>query len=259
MKVRSESIKFTSRDALKLQGTLSLPSRAVTGIMLMVHGITADRSEWGIFDLIAKEVAADGIATLRFDYRGHGKSDLSQDKISLFGILSDVMSAWDELERHIENQGDKRRFMVGSSFGGGLAYAAASRLGTIDRAFLIAPVFDYLTDINNCAPKWAADLKRKDHFQYNDLALGRALVNEAFYFDPLSGRPVATTIFHGTKDSDVSIKLSREIAQENPAIELIEVKGAGHVMNVPGDYDLDDDKSWGFISRMAKQIRERLI
>jgi uncharacterized protein len=258
MKVRSENIKFASRDALKLHGTLSLPSGALTGTMLMVHGITSDRSEWGIFDLIAKEVAADGIASLRFDYRGHGKSNLGQDKISLFGILSDVRSAWVELEKLIDSRGAKRRFMVGSSFGGGLAYAAASRIGSIDRAFLIAPVFDYLTDIDNCAPKWATELKRKDHFQYNDLALGRPLVNEAFYFDPLSGRPVAATIFHGTRDSDVSIKLSRKVAQEHPTIELIEVKGAGHVMNVPADYELEEEKSWGFISHMAKQIRERL-
>lgn len=254
MKGKSRKVKFASRDSLKLHGTLTLPANGVSGLMLMVHGITSDRAEWGIFDMLAKEVAEEGIASLRFDFRGHGQSALDEHLITLSGILSDITSASQELERSVGSS-DVRRYIVGSSFGGGLAYAAAARDGRFDRAFLIAPVFDYLADIDHCAPKWRHDLKRKDHFKYNDLALGRALANEALYFDPLAGPSVPATIFHGTKDTDVVIDLSRAVAARHPAIELVEVKGAGHVMNVPEDYDFEDEKSWDYVRTVVRAIR----
>jgi uncharacterized protein len=259
VKISQKKLKFASRDGLRLHGTLAIPSGKVAGIMLMVHGITSDRSEWGIFDLVAEEVAKDGIASLRFDFRGHGASSLDQNLISLGGILSDIISAWAELENRIDAGGlQLKRFTLGSSYGGGLSYSAASRIGRIDRAFLIAPVFNYLTDLENCAPKWYSELKRKDHLRYNDLKLGRPLANEAMYFDPLAGSAVPATIFHGTLDADVAIELSREAATRCPNLELVSVEGAGHVLNVPDDYDLEDDDSWGFVRFMIGQVRLRI-
>ena len=259
MKIKSKKVKFASRDGLKLHGTMAVPSCPVTGALLLVHGITSDRSKWGIFDQVANELAKKGIASLRFDYRGHGESSLDEDKISLFGILSDIMSAWAELEKRLEIDGKAlKRYIMGSSFGGGLSYAAATHIGRIDRAFLLAPVFNYLIDIENSAPRWHADLKRNDHFRYNDLRLGRALANEAFYFDPLALGTVPTTIFHGTADTDVLIDLSRKVAARHSHIELVPMKGAGHVLNVPDDFDLEQDASWAFIRLMIEQVRKRI-
>lgn len=256
-KAKSRKVKFASRDSLKLHGTLTTPPSPARGLMLMVHGITSDRSEWEIFDLLADEVSKEGVASLRFDFRGHGESRLDEQLITLTGILSDVTSAWDELEGRAGVEGARqKRYIVGSSFGGGLAYAAASRDGRFDRAFLVAPVFDYLADIDHCAPKWRSDLKRKDHFKYNDLALGRGLANEALYFDPLAGPAVATTIFHGTADTDVSIELSRAVAAKHPSVDLVEMKGAGHVMNVPEDYDFEDERSLEYVRTMVERIRK---
>jgi alpha-beta hydrolase superfamily lysophospholipase len=254
-KVKSKKVKFASRDSLKLHGTLTTPAGDAEGLMLMVHGITSDRSEWGIFDMLAEEVAKEGLASLRFDFRGHGNSSLDEQLITLAGIMSDITAAWQELER-AAGAPNARRYIVGSSFGGGLAYAMASCDGRFDRAFLVAPVFDYLADIDHCAPQWRSDLKRKDHFKYNHLTLGRALANEALYLEPLAGPAVSTTIFHGTKDTDVAIDLSRAVAARHPGIELVEMKGAGHVMNVPEDYDLEDEKSWDYVRSMVGDIRK---
>ena len=259
LKLNQKKVKFLSKDGLKLHGTLAIPKGNISGIMLMVHGITSDRSEWGIFDMVAEEMAKEGIASLRFDFRGHGDSSLDQNLISLGGILSDVLSAWGELENQIGADGKQlRRFTLGSSYGGGLSYSAASRIGRIDRAFLMAPVFNYLTDLDNCAPKWRAELKRKDHLRYNELKLGRPLANEAMYFDPLAGPPVPATIFHGTLDTDVLIDLSRDAVARYSNLELIPVKGAGHVLNTPEDYDLENDESWNYVRFMIENIRTRI-
>jgi uncharacterized protein len=257
VKFSQKKIKFASRDGLALKGTLAIPTGDIVGIMLMVHGITSDRSEWGIFDLVAQEVAKEGIASLRFDYRGHGSSSLDSNMISLSGILSDTIAAWEELESSVESSGDRlKRFTLGSSYGGGLSYAAASRIGCIDHAFLMAPVFDYLTDLENCAPNWLSELKRKDHLRYNDLKLGRPLANEAMYFDPLAGPAVPATIFHGTLDADVLIDLSRDVVATHKHLKLMPFEGAGHVLNVPDDYDLEDDASWDYIRLMIEHIHK---
>jgi pimeloyl-ACP methyl ester carboxylesterase len=259
VKVKQKKLKFASRDGLKLHGTLATPSSGIDGALLMVHGITSDRNEWGIFELVAEELANDGIASLRFDFRGHGDSALDENLISLSGIFSDVLAAWDELEGHLDTEGRRfRRYTLGSSYGGGLSYAAASRIGRIDRAFMMAPVLNYLTDLENCAPKWLSDLKNKGHLKYNDLKLGRPLANEAMYFDPLAGAAVPATIFHGTLDTDVSIDLSRDAAARHPNLELVPVEGAGHVLNVPEDFDLEDDASWAYVRFMIDQIRNRI-
>lgn len=259
MKLKQENLEFLSRDGLNLFGTIAAPRGEIVGAMLMVHGITSDREEWGIFEEVANEIAQDGVASLRFDFRGHGKSTLDGEIISLSGILSDVLAAWDVLEDRLRAKSNKfKRFTLGSSYGGGLSYAAASRVGCIDRSFMIAPVLNYLTDLDNCAPNWRSELGRKGHFYYNDLKLGRPLANDAMYFDPLVSSEIPATIFHGTLDSDVSIDLSRDAAVRHPNIELVPVEGAGHVMNVPDDYDLEEGASWSYIRFVIEQIRKRI-
>lgn len=49
-------------------------------MVLLMHGINADLTEDrssdkpGLFDLIVEGLSAKGIGSLRFDFRGHGKS-----------------------------------------------------------------------------------------------------------------------------------------------------------------------------------------
>lgn len=259
LKPKSKKVAFASRDGLKLHGTFTPATGRTRGAMLMVHGITSDRDEWGIFELFAKELAANGVASLRFDWRGHGASALDEDRITLAGILSDVLAAWDELQAQVGEEGAKaRRYIVGSSFGGGVAYAAAARIGGFRRAFLLAPVFDYLVDIDHCAPEWRSELKRKDHFHYNALKLGRGIVNDAFYLNPLAFGSVRTIIFHGTEDADVEIGLSEKVAAANRKIELVPIEGAGHVMNAPEDYDMEKERSWEIVRSVLAQIRRSI-
>ncbi|MGA9582031.1 MAG: alpha/beta fold hydrolase [Allosphingosinicella sp.] len=254
-KPKQKKLKFLSRDGLKLHGILTSPEDDAKGVLLFVHGITSDREEWGIFDLAAMELAKAGIASLRFDFRGHGESKLEGPLITLDGILSDILSAWNVLEEKVTGNGKRlKRYLMGSSYGGGLAYAAAGRIGGINRIFLLAPVFDYFLDIETCAPKWHTELKKKDYFHYNELRLGRGLLNEALYFSPLEGARIRTTIFHGTCDDDVDLALSQAAAAQHKSINLISVEGAGHVLNVPDDLDLEEEASWDYIRSMIDQV-----
>jgi pimeloyl-ACP methyl ester carboxylesterase len=254
---RSTDVGFASSDGVRLHGTQVLPAEPPRALVLFVHGITSDRSEWGVFDRAAEVFAARGVASLRFDYRGHGESHLPSTEITLEGIRRDIVSAWAVLRS--EQRSGTNHFMIGSSFGGGLAYHVASTIGGFARAFLLAPVFDYAQDIKKTAPTWKRAVQRKSFIQYSTLKLSPSIVAEAEAFRsiPLESE-LPATIFHGTKDDDVPIASSRSAAAQHAFLELVEVEGAGHVIAAPGDLDMEEERSWTYVTHVIDQIVERM-
>jgi len=255
--IASGKMKFNSVDGLALRGTVTAPSDAPRALALFCHGITSDRSEWGIFDKAADVLAEVGVASLRFDFRGHGKSRLPSEQITLDGMAGDIAAAWSWL---LDAAGGASlpRFVIGSSFGGGLAYRTTDALGA-ERAFLLAPVFDYLADLVKTAPDWQRQLERKGYFKYSSLKLGGQILEDARAY-PAIDAPAAlpVTIFHGDQDDDVPIASSARFAATHVECELIEVKGAGHVIAVPGDLDLEEDESWALVDGVIESMRQRI-
>jgi uncharacterized protein len=256
MTSRSTEVEFASSDGVNLFGTQVVPSAPAKALILFVHGITSDRAEWGVFDEASDVFAALGAASLRFDYRGHGESQIPTREITLAGIGRDIEAAW----RELQNLGpDIRSYVIGSSFGGGIAYRAAATTGAFSRAFLLAPVFDYAQDIKKTAPNWKSDIKKTGFIQYSSLELSPEIVAEAESYQSIpASANLAATIFHGTKDEDVPISSSRTAAARHSWMELIEVEGAGHVIAAPGDLDMEEELSWKFVREVFAQMTTRM-
>jgi hypothetical protein len=254
----SKNVQFQSLDGVQLHGTVVSPKKGITSVALFVHGITSDRSEWGVFDRAAEVFAEQSIASLRFDYRGHGESDFPSREITLAGIGGDIAAAWIELQKNVSGENSKA-FIIGSSFGGGVAYHTAAMNKNFTRAMLLAPVFDYAQDIKKTAEDWESDLKEKGYIQYSSLELSGDIVREAESFRPISNAAkLRTTIWHGTKDDDVPIANSRAIAERYDWVELVEVVGAGHVIAAPGDLDMENELSWKFVEKTLSEMIARM-
>jgi alpha/beta superfamily hydrolase len=58
-----------------------------------VHGGGVTREEGGFFTRLAVGLAEAGIASLRFNLRGHGESEGRQEDLTIAGILGDVRAA----------------------------------------------------------------------------------------------------------------------------------------------------------------------
>jgi alpha-beta hydrolase superfamily lysophospholipase len=163
---------------------------------------------------VADWARARGLASLRFDYSGHGQSE---------GRFEDgTLSRWlEETEAVFRRLTDGPQVLVGSSMGGYLALLLLRRLlavapeeaARIEALVLIAPAWDMTELMWQRLPASARrDIKEKgvflrpSHYGDGPYPITRALIEDgrrhliaSAPFDP--GRPVH--IIHGLQDPDV--------------------------------------------------------
>ncbi|RZK06980.1 MAG: alpha/beta fold hydrolase [Flavobacterium sp.] len=245
-------IKFKSYDGYELQGTLKKADKE-KGALLFVHGITSSRDELGFHSDYASFLSEHGITNLRFDYRYHGgkhDGNAKLESLSLCGIVNDIDAAFNALKENSKKD-LKSFFIVGTSFGGGLAafWVDRSRKDEIKKVFLNAPVINYENDVlerndlikdGHLSDKAQKQLKNKGFVRSSDIHFGRGLINELRYINGISalnslGNKVV--IFHGDEDEDVPLSSSQKYKSNLTQLEII--KSVGHGFGVEDDEDLD--------------------
>ncbi|HEX7662169.1 MAG TPA: alpha/beta fold hydrolase [Pseudonocardiaceae bacterium] len=131
MPVTSAPTTFRTLDGLQLAGTVTLPDRPAGQAVVLVHGGGVTRDEGGFFTRLAVGLAEAGVASLRFDLRGHGESEGLQEELTLAAILNDIRVALVHVREATEASAIS---LLGASFGGGIcAYYAAKRPAEVDR------------------------------------------------------------------------------------------------------------------------------
>ncbi|MGE0030166.1 MAG: alpha/beta fold hydrolase [Steroidobacteraceae bacterium] len=93
-----------------------------------------------MFVSFARDLAARGLAVLRFDYRGEGDSDRPFEQSDLTTRLEDTAAAIEELKRQVPEVG--RVTLIGLRLGATIAAAVAATRNDVDRLVLWDPVTD---------------------------------------------------------------------------------------------------------------------
>ncbi|WP_433261906.1 alpha/beta hydrolase [Actinosynnema sp. CS-041913] len=246
MSVEGVAAAVRTLDGRTLAGTLVAPGVAERAAVF-VHGGGVTRNEGGFFTRMATGLAEAGVASMRFDLRGHGESEGHQEELTLSTILNDISAVIAQVR---EATGAAAVSLVGASFAGGITgYYTAKRPDDVDRLVMINPLIDYKKRFVDDKPYWTNN--HIDDEAGQELAgqgfvahsptfkLGRALLNEVFWLKP--GEVMAeiarpTLIIHGTQDTFIPVESSRTAAGRLRAEHrLVEIEGAQHGIAVHED------------------------
>jgi uncharacterized protein len=245
--VSSSPQPIRTLDGLTLGATLVQPEVPTDRAVVLVHGGGVTREEGGFFTRLAAGLGEAGVASLRFDLRGHGDSEGRQEELTLATILNDIHAALNVVREFTHAT---RLSLVGASFAGGVcAYYAAKRPSELDRLVLLNPQLDYKKRTIDSRTYWhddeldsemAEQLQERGYIQFTPtLRHGRPILNEVFWFEvlPVLGDIQAPTlVVHGTKDTFVPIDASREaMALFRAEHRLVEIEGSQHGFAVHDD------------------------
>jgi len=103
-------------------GTLAVPESGASGpAVVMLHGFGSSRDEvGGLFAMQAEALAAEGIASLRVDFRGYGESTGDMADTTLEGLVADAAAARSYLAE-VDGVDAARIGVIGYSFGAAVA------------------------------------------------------------------------------------------------------------------------------------------
>ncbi|MCC9710206.1 alpha/beta hydrolase [Streptomyces sp. MNU76] len=243
----STDVTVRTLDGLHLAGTLVTPEQPTSRAVVLVHGGGVTREEGGFFTRLATGLAEAGVASMRFDLRGHGESEGRQEELTLSAILNDIRVV---LAYVREATGAAEVTLLGASFGGGIcAYYAAQRPDELSRLVLFNPQLDYKKRTIDSRPFWENDylqdetaqqLASEGFIQFTPtLKHGRPIFNEVFWLRPheaLGDVEAPTLIVHGTKDTLVPFESSKStVSQFRAPCQLVEIEGAQHGFAVHDD------------------------
>ena len=130
----SEKLSITTATGHELSGTLELPTGLVRGAALFAHCFTCTMQSKAAV-AVTRALASEGIATLRFDFTGLGKSEGEFGRAGFASDVEDLVAASEALCTRF----DGKILLVGHSLGGAAVLAAGHRLGR-DKIAAIATI-----------------------------------------------------------------------------------------------------------------------
>ncbi|MFF5182135.1 alpha/beta fold hydrolase [Micromonospora sp. NPDC000316] len=197
--------------------------------LVLVHGISADRHEWGFYDLLCLEALNKNIAVLALDYQGHGRSNIPMNDLSLYDIVREIESAHDWMvKRH-----GGFSMLLGNSFGAGASLIAGVHKG-VDLVAMSCAVTNYRADLARVSPD--LHLTADGGVPYSNLTLPASVLPEMTQIDETLAllRPEFPVLFfHGAADSDVPCDEAREFAAALPNATFFAFENMDHTFTAP--------------------------
>lgn len=178
-----------------IAATLNIPaSQTPVPAVLMLHGFGSSRDEVGhLYTRAAEALAARGIASLRIDFRGFGKSDGDTGATTIDSQLDDARVGLAYLSK-VKGIDSARVGVLGFSLGGGIAtFLAADEPEKIKSLVTWSSVGDLKADFLSELGQKAFDRAKEEGIVGLDLGWRTIALKQAF-FESLDSRKVDDAI-----------------------------------------------------------------
>ncbi len=203
----------------KIVAILHTPEKKNNAGIILAHGLTVNKDEDGVFVNLAKELVNNGYTVLRFDFRGHGESDLKSKDFTVTTEIEDIAAS----VNFMKNSGFNKVGLLGASFGGGTsAMFVGKNPKAVNCLILWNPLLDYNEVFNpqlpwsvkNFSPQNFRLLETQGYFElHGRFEVGKKLFEEMRkmhpwkYFEKID---CPTLIVHGSRDSYISYQNARK-------------------------------------------------
>ena len=217
--MKVERLTFLS-EGQKISGILHLPEKENPPCVIASHGLLSSKDSEKYIAL-GERLAREGLAMLRFDFRGCGESEGRMEESTVSGRIADLGFAIGFIKSHpgVEN----RIGLLGSSLGGYISLIRASTEEKI-RAVVTWSTPFHLDNLGS--QKSQEDMPALGEVFFKDLPKHRLL--------PLLPKISNCLVIHGEEDELVPVDQSWEIFNSlGSPKEIHVIEGADHRLTQP--------------------------
>ena len=208
-------------------------------MVILMHGVFSSK-DYNPMPALAKGLAAAGIASIRFDFDGHGKSEGRMEDMTVEKEIADAIAVWEYVKGllYVSEIG-----FLGHSQGGVVASMAAGRLAEagpdVPKAMVLLAPGSIIKEACQAGRFFNARFDPKDPPQYIRCWLINKLGREYLVstqtldiFGTASAYKGRVCILHGNKDRIVPLWCSERYKETyGDQAELTIVDGENHTIN----------------------------
>ena len=217
--MKVEKVFFMS-EGMKILGMLHLPDEKTSPCVIASHGLLSSKDSEK-YIVLGERMSGEGMAMLRFDFRGIGESEGSEEDNTISKKIADLRAAVDFI-RSYPGLGS-RIGLIGSSLGGFLSLIKASGDKEM-RAVVIWATPLHLDDLGS--KKQEEDTPLPPEAFFEDLPKHRLV--------PLLNKIDHCLVIHGEEDELVPLDQALGIFYNlSPPKELHVIGGADHRLTHP--------------------------
>ncbi len=223
---------FPGSQGGKLAARLHLPDGPARAAALFAHCFTCSK-ESRAASQVSRALAREGIATLRFDFTGHGESEGEFSPADFSSNVDDLVAA----AAYLSAEHEAPSILIGHSLGGTAALMASNRIPSVEAIATIGAPFDpshVRSLLGPIEPELEAKGEARVSIAGQSFRIKASLLDDLDRADAqgaLSKLDASLLVFHSPDDEVVDISDAHRIfeAAEQPK-SFVALEGAGHLL-----------------------------